>query len=71
LKTTTSALPTTSSSRRKTIGSPFFVVSCFMAETIPAMVTISPSRRRSSSASVASVLRRSCERIASSGCSET
>src|SRR2546423_1280146 len=30
----------------KTIGSPFFVVSCLRPPTIPATVTTSPSRRR-------------------------
>ena len=37
----------------------------------PETVTISPSRRRSSSASVASVFRRSWSRTPESGCSET
>ena len=46
-----------------TIGSPFFVVSCLSAPTMPPTVTTSPSRRRSSSASGQSVLRRSCSRI--------
>src|SRR5436190_903619 len=55
----------------KTIGSPFFVVRCFTAETMPPTVTTSPSRRRSMSASAQSVLRRSCSRIECSGCSET
>ena len=55
----------------KTIGSPFFVVSCLMAPTIPPTVTTSPSRRCSASASAQSVFRRSCSRIACSGCSET
>ena len=64
MKTTTSALPVTSSSRMNTIGSPFFVVSCLIAPTMPPTVTTSPSRRRSSSASAQSVLRRSWSRIA-------
>ena len=59
LKTTTSTEPVGSSSGRKTIGSPRFVGVCLTSETIPPTVTISPSRRRSSSPSVASVLRRS------------
>ena len=54
-----------------TIGSPFFVVSCLIAPTIPPTVTTSPSRRRSSSTCAQSTFRRSCSRIADSGCSET
>ena len=70
-RTTISTDEDRSSSRRKTIGSPFFVVTCLSAPTIPPTVTTSPSRRRSSSASEQSVLRRSCARTPSSGCSET
>ena len=49
MKTTVSTDPERSSSRRKTIWSPFFVVICFSEPTIPPTVTTSPSRRRSSS----------------------
>ena len=66
-----STLPVMSSSRRNTIASPRFVVMCRTPATMPPIVTTSPSRRRSSSATVASDLRRSWSRIPESGCSET
>ena len=53
------------------LGSPRFVVTCFSADTIPATVTTSPSRRRSISARGQSVFRRSSPRTRSRGWSET
>jgi hypothetical protein len=70
LKTTASALPVRSSSRRKTIGSPFFVVSCLTrddpadGDDLAVAAALELGER-------ASVLRRSSVADSRSGCSET
>ena len=65
------APPVTSSSREEDHRLALLRRQLLDAETIPPTVTISPSRRRSSSFSVQSVLRRSWSRMPWSGCSET